>query len=140
MFKIKILSVGKTKEEWLESAIQEYEKRLSHCVQFEFLWAKDDKHLLNLAQKEPLSILLDPAGLQMTSETFSSYLSHQLEINRSRLAFIIGGPEGIPPALKYTRTLISLSRMTFTHQLVRLILVEQIYRAFEISKGSKYHK
>lgn len=140
MLQIRILSVGKTKEDWLEDAIGEYAKRLKASVTLDFIWAKNDEQLLQLAEKEPLLICLDAAGSLLTSEEFSTFLHKKLQQGGSRLAIVIGGAEGLPPKLKNHSNLISLSRMTFTHQIVRLVLVEQIYRAFEIAKGSKYHK
>lgn len=140
MLHIRILSVGKTKEDWLEEAISEYIKRLKSTVSLEFVWAKNDDQLLLLAEKEPLLICLDAAGTLQTSEEFSTMLHKKLQDGGSRLAMVIGGAEGLPKKLKAHSTLISLSRMTYTHQIVRLVLIEQIYRAFEIAKGSKYHK
>ncbi|MDR3623934.1 MAG: 23S rRNA (pseudouridine(1915)-N(3))-methyltransferase RlmH [Chlamydiales bacterium] len=140
MIKVKILSVGKTKERWLEEAIQEYCKRLKSSIAFEFVWAKDDNALLLLAEKEPLIIALDPNGTLYTSEDFSHFLFQKLELGGSRLSFVIGSSLGLPQAFKEKHTLISLSTLTFTHQLTRLVLIEQIYRATEIAKGSAYHK
>jgi 23S rRNA (pseudouridine1915-N3)-methyltransferase len=150
MFKIKILSVGKTKEAWLEQALNEYIKRLQPIAAFEFVWAKNDKQLLELVGKEGYFICLDANGMLMSSEKFSGYLIDRLEKNGSRLTLVIGGAEGLPAELKAGNgagagagagaELISLSPMTLTHQATRLILLEQIYRAFEIARGSKYHK
>lgn len=140
MQKIRFLSVGKTKEIWLEEALQEYLTRLKSTHLIEFIWAKNDAQLISLAEKEPYRICLDPAGKLFTSEEFSQFLKKNLEIGGSRLAFIIGGAEGLPPELKTSNPLLSLSPMTFTHQLSRLILLEQIYRAVEIEKGTAYHK
>lgn len=140
MLKLKIISVGKTKEEWLELALDEYLKRLKPNVTIEFVWAKNDEQLLTLVEKEPAYICLDASGSLMSSEEFSKYLHQKFEQGGSRLAMVIGGPEGLPPKLKQHANCISLSRMTLTHQMVRLILLEQIYRAFEIAKGTKYHK
>ncbi len=140
MLKLKVLSVGKTKEEWLDLAIKEYTKRLSPVVAVEFLYAKTDEQLLSLAEQEPVAICLDAAGQKMTSEAFASFAMHKFEEGGSRLSFIIGGPEGLPDRLKRERPLLSLSPLTMTHQIVRLVLIEQIYRAFEIRKGSPYHK
>jgi 23S rRNA (pseudouridine1915-N3)-methyltransferase len=139
MLKIKLFSVGKTKEQWLEDAIDEYLRRLKPTASIEFFWAKNDEQLLQLVEKEPLFICLDPNGKMMTSEQFSSFLISKLEEGGSRLSFVIGGPDGLPPILKKA-FLFSLSPLTLTHQLTRLILLEQIYRAFEIAKGSPYHK
>lgn len=139
MLHICILSVGKTKEAWLEDAIQEYVKRLKPLAAFEFIWAKNDDQLLSLAQKEPLLICLDPTGKLMDSLDFAHFVQKKFIEGNSRVAFVIGGAEGLPNQLR-KHPLLSLSPMTLTHQLTRLILIEQIYRAFEIGKGSKYHK
>lgn len=140
MLKLKILSVGKTKEKWLEEAIQEYLKRLKGTVSIEFLWAKDDQQLIEWTQKDLAVICLDPAGKLLASEQFSSFLQQQWEKGGSRLTMVIGGADGLPQVLKDSYSLISLSPLTFTHQLTRLVLIEQIYRALEIQKGSSYHK
>lgn len=140
MYKIKIIAIGKTKEVWLETALSEYYKRLKPSAEIEFILAKDDLHLLSLAEKESLVIALDAAGTLMTSEAFSAYLMAKLELGGTRLAFIIGGAEGLPQTMKEKYPLVSLSPLTFTHQIVRLVLVEQIYRALEIARNSPYHK
>jgi 23S rRNA (pseudouridine1915-N3)-methyltransferase len=140
MYKIRILTVGKSKEEWLKSGIEEYTKRLSKTVRFTWILAKDDVHLENLANQETGFVCLDPHGKIMDSNLFSTFLQEQLERGGTKLTFLIGGAEGIPEQLKRNNPLISLSRMTFTHQMTRLILLEQIYRGLEIAKGTEYHK
>jgi 23S rRNA (pseudouridine1915-N3)-methyltransferase len=140
MHKIKIASVGKNKETWLEEACAEYIKRLQGAALIECIWVKTDEQLIAQAEKDQALICLDPNGVKLDSEGFASLLMQQLEEGGSRLTLIIGGAEGLPPPLKKTAKLISLSPMTFTHQITRLILIEQIYRAFEIHKGSRYHK
>jgi 23S rRNA (pseudouridine1915-N3)-methyltransferase len=140
MIKIKILSIGKTKEKWLDEAFNEYVKRLKSFVQIECAWAKDNAQLMEWALKESSYLCLDPAGRLLTSEEFAQFLIQQWERGGSRLTFIIGGAEGLPPELKQTRQLLSLSPLTFTHQITRLVLIEQIYRTIEIQKGSQYHK
>jgi 23S rRNA (pseudouridine1915-N3)-methyltransferase len=140
MLKLKILSIGKTKENWLEAALAEYTKRLKPVMSIEWIWAKDNSHLIELAKKEALVICLDPLGSQLTSEQFADFLEHSWQKGGSRLTFIIGGAEGLPLELKKNFTLISLSSLTFTHQMTRIVLLEQMYRAFEIQKGSHYHK
>lgn len=140
MYRIKLLSVGKTKEEWLDAAIQEYVKRLQPIASFESVWAKNDTQLISLAEKEDAVICLDASGKMFDSESFSSFLMDELTKGGSRLTFVIGGAEGLPDEMKRRYPLISLSKMTFTHQMARLLLVEQTYRAFEIDKGSRYHK
>jgi 23S rRNA (pseudouridine1915-N3)-methyltransferase len=140
MLKLKILSVGKTKEKWLEEAFQEYKKRLQPYLQIEICWAKDSEQLSEWCEKEPRLIALDPQGMLQTSEEFSAYLYHQWEKFGARLAIVIGGAEGLPKEIKNSYPLISLSKLTFTHQLTRLVLIEQVYRAIEINRGSPYHK
>lgn len=139
MYKIKIITIGKTKEAWLDEALEEFYKRLKGQVHFEWAFAKDDSQLIDLCKKEPLTIPLDPLGKQLDSLDFSKFLLTKLEEQGTRLAFAIGGPEGLPQPLRQGEML-SFSKLTFTHQVVRLILVEQIYRALEIARGSPYHK
>lgn len=140
MLKLKIFSVGKTKEKWLEEAFKEYEKRLKPVMHIECGWAKDSQTLLEWAQKEPNVICLDPQGTLVSSEKFAEVLEQAWIKGGSRLTIIIGGAEGLPELLKKQFQLISFSPMTFTHQITRLILIEQLYRASEIQKGTQYHK
>lgn len=140
MLKLRIVSIGKTKEKWLDDAIGEYLKRLKPLLDIQFVWTKDNAELIGLVQKEKHLICLDPNGRLLDSKTFSTFLMQQFEQGGARLAIAIGGPDGLPKELKENFPLISFSPMTFTHQLTRLILMEQLYRAFEIAKGSKYHK
>ena len=140
MLKLKILSVGKTKEKWLDEAFDEYEKRLKPVMQIECHWAKDSQQLYEWAQKEQNVICLDPQGLLVSSEKFAKMLEQAWTKGGSRLAIIIGGAEGLPESLKKQFQLISFSPMTFTHQITRLILIEQLYRSTEIQKGTQYHK
>ncbi len=139
MIKISILSIGKTKEKWLEEACSEYVKRLSYQVQFTFLWAKNDLQLIDWAVKESQVLCLDPSGQLLTSEKLADKLELSWIEGGSKLTLVIGGPKGLPLALKKF-PLLSLSPLTFTHQIARLVLMEQIYRAVEIKKGTKYHK
>ena len=139
--RVRILSPGKTKESWLEEAIGIYTKRLRSTLELECVWVKDDAALLTQAGSVTGGcIALDPLGKSVTSEQFSELLFSELEAGGSRLSFIIGGAEGLPPELRAKAKLLSLSRMTFTHQMARLLLAEQVYRAVEIRKGSGYHK
>lgn len=140
MYHIKILSVGKTKETWLQSAIDEYLKRLKSTVKFEFQWVKDDEQLIFQAMKDKQLIILDPKGKMHTSETFSQMLIEELEEGGSHVTFVIGGADGVPQSLKSQGRLVSFSPLTFTHQITRLILIEQIYRSLEIARGSSYHR
>jgi 23S rRNA (pseudouridine1915-N3)-methyltransferase len=141
MIKIKILTIGKNKEAWLHDALAEYEKRLRPFCTFEWILAKNDVQLEEFSKKEGKFIALDPLGKSMTSEKFAEWLSKAAVDYNSRLPFVIGGPEGLSPSLKAQASFLwSLSPLTFTHQATRLILLEQIYRAYEINRGSAYHK
>lgn len=140
MYRLRLYSINKTKESWLEEAIAEYLKRLQNQLSIEFIWCKSDEQLVALATKETAVICLDAQGQLFDSVQFSSFLMKKFEDGGARLAMVIGGAEGLPLSLKNTYPCISLSRLTFTHQVARLILIEQIYRAFEIAKGSQYHK
>ena len=141
MYRIKIFSIGKTKEPWLNDAISEYEKRLKAIMPIEWIFAKNNDQLRLLLEKESHFIALVPSAKESTSEQFAEILYNLLERFGSRLHFVIGGAEGIPPDIEQKAfTTLSLSKLTFTHQIARLILVEQIYRATEIKKGSEYHK
>ncbi len=134
MHHIKILTIGKTKEAWLADALSEYEKRLIPHAKLTLELVRTDDALVQKATQESNLICLDPAGQSHTSESFAALIA-----THSRHTFVIGGADGLPPALR-TYPLLSLSPLTFTHQITRLILYEQIYRAFEINRGSSYHK
>jgi 23S rRNA (pseudouridine1915-N3)-methyltransferase len=141
MLKIKIITVGKTKEPWLQRATEEYLKRLQGSIAIEWVLCKSTDQLITSLDKESSWTCLDPRGPMLTSEEFSSFLFKTLEAEGSRLNIVIGGAEGLPQKIKtQARHLISFSKMTFTHQMTRLILLEQIYRAHEIKRGSGYHK
>jgi 23S rRNA (pseudouridine1915-N3)-methyltransferase len=141
MFKVKIITIGKTKETWLSEGILEYEKRLKPFMSLEWKIAKNDEGLLSFLDLEKRFIAFDLGGLPFSSSDFSTKLHQELEKGGSRLSFVIGGAEGLPPAIKKrAHKLWSLSPLTFTHQLARLILLEQLYRAVEIERGSAYHK
>jgi 23S rRNA (pseudouridine1915-N3)-methyltransferase len=139
--KIKILSVGKNKETWLSDALEEYVKRLRPVISIEFCLAKNDEQLMQWIEKEERGLIgLDPLGQPLTSENFSIFLNKRLEAEGGKLCFVIGGSDGLPQLFKEKVPLVSLSSLTFTHQMTRLILLEQIYRSFEITRNSKYHK
>ncbi len=137
MFKVKIIAQGRCKEPWLTAALAEYEKRLKGRLQIEWILAEEPEELTAFCQKESYLIALDIQGEALSSEAFS-----EKWIQRGiRSAFAIGGPEGLPKTvLKQAQWRWSLSPLTFTNQMVRIILVEQLYRAMEIAKGSPYHK
>lgn len=135
MLKIKIFSPGKTKDEWLSTALAEYEKRLSKDLSIEWIYGYQG------LEKEHSYLCLDPQGESFTSPAFSKFLYKKFEESGSRLTIVIGESEGIPEEIKEkANRLISFSPLTFTHQMTRLILLEQLYRAVQIEKGSAYHK
>jgi len=141
MYKIKIFSIGKTKEAWLREALGEYCRRLAPILSIDWVLSKDNESLIKHLEKEEAYITLEPTGKAYSSESFSSWLIDSLELYGSRINFVIGGAEGLTSKIsEKAKAKISLSKMTFTHQLTRLILLEQIYRGLEIQKGSRYHK
>src|ERR1041385_1076360 len=141
MIKIKILTMGKTKERWLKDALAEYTERMSRMASIEWILAKSTAQLSELLMKEPHFICLDPLGKAYSSEEFSTFLFAKLMEHGPRVTFAIGGPEGLSKDIvQRAAFLVSFSRLTFTHQLMRLLLLEQLYRAIEIEKGSAYHK
>lgn len=140
MIKIAIATVGKIKERWLEEGIDFFVKRLQPAIEIQFHLVKSGKLLIPIAEKADRALALDAAGREMDSEQFSKYLFQEVAAGGSRLTLFIGAAEGLPALLKSKLPLVSLSKMTFTHQTVRLLLLEQLYRAVEIAKGSPYIK
>lgn len=137
MFKVKIFTVGKTRETWLQEALAEYEKRLSSLAEVQWILAKNSRELTLRLEEESSWIALDMRGELLDSPA----LSRKLMKGSSRWNFAIGDADGFAPELLAQSTWKwSLSPLTFTHQMVRLLLLEQLYRAVEIDKGSSYHK
>ncbi|MCB1085056.1 MAG: 23S rRNA (pseudouridine(1915)-N(3))-methyltransferase RlmH [Chlamydiia bacterium] len=133
MLKVKVYTPGKLREAWLKEALSEYEKRLKGTVSIEWIFQ-------NIPPERPY-YCLDPQGKMLDSIEFSTFLHKAWEQAGSRLNIVIGGPEGLlPPVLGGAEEVISLSPLTFTHQMARLILIEQVYRAVQIQKGTPYHK
>ena len=158
--KIKIVTVGKLKEKYLKDGIAEYSKRLSRFANLEMIELADEKtpdrasdsenqkilelegtRILSKISDRDFVIVLAIEGKTLSSEEFSKQLE-QAPINGfSTLTFVIGGSLGLSPQVKKRANLsISFGRLTLPHQLMRLVLVEQIYRAFTIQQGSPYHK
>jgi 23S rRNA (pseudouridine1915-N3)-methyltransferase len=141
VYKLTILTVGKAKESWLQIGLEEYTMRLKGAIEIHWRLAKDEKTLSAWLHEETYFIALDPKGKLQDSEVFSSFLFREFEHRGCRLSLAIGGADGFSPEIKAKAShLISLSPLTFTHQLTRLILLEQLYRALEIRRGSPYHK
>ncbi len=153
---IKLLAIGKTDSTELQQLISMYEKRLGHYVNFNLELIPDLKKTKNLSeqkQKEKegelilkqlaptdVLVLLDESGKQFSSVEFSSYLQKKMNSGIKQLVFVIGGPYGFSDMIYKTASgKISLSKMTFSHQMVRLFVVEQVYRAFTILKNEPYH-
>ena len=157
--KIRIVAVGKLKEKYLREGVAEYEKRLAPFASVELLetreeymaenpseaqrqqtLAKEGERLLRLVPERSLLIVLDVKGKLLSSEALAKELASLALQGQSDLTFLIGGAFGLSPAGRECADLrISFSPMTFTHQMVRLLLYEQIYRAFKINRGEKYH-
>ena len=141
MLKLTIITIGKVKETWLQTALAEYTKRLKVAIEIHWKLAKDEKQFEEWLSIEPDYIALDPRGELCSSEALSRFLFQEWEKQGSRLTFAIGGHSGFNGQMRQkARKLLSLSSLTFTHQLTRLILLEQLYRALEIRRGSPYHK
>ncbi|WP_251554436.1 23S rRNA (pseudouridine(1915)-N(3))-methyltransferase RlmH [Neobacillus muris] len=157
---ISIITVGKLKEKYLKQGIEEYLKRLSAYAKVEVVEVADEKapeelselEMLQVKQKEGERILakisqdtyviaLAIQGKMPSSEELADTLDKLATYGKSKLAFVIGGSLGLSDeVVKRSNEQLSFSRMTFPHQLMRLILVEQIYRAFRINRGEPYHK
>jgi 23S rRNA (pseudouridine1915-N3)-methyltransferase len=141
MYKITIYLIGKTKEKWLIDAIEEYEKRLTNDIQLEYIIKKDLISLEKELEKIKFYICLDPNGDVLDSKSFSKKILTFLDENKLNISFVIGSDIGFTKKIiRNASYLLSLSKLTFTHQITRLILIEQLYRSIQISKSSKYHK
>ncbi|MFC6860960.1 23S rRNA (pseudouridine(1915)-N(3))-methyltransferase RlmH [Zunongwangia sp. SCSIO 43204] len=153
---IKLLCIGKTDSKELQKLIEVYLKRLQFYTKFEIdvipdlkkaknldenqQKSKEGELILNKVQTSDYLVLLDENGKQFSSEAFSEYLQKRMNSGLKQLIFVIGGPYGFSEAV-YQRAngKISLSKMTFSHQMVRLFVTEQIYRGFTILKNEPYH-
>jgi 23S rRNA (pseudouridine1915-N3)-methyltransferase len=147
---IKIICIGKIKEKFLREAILEYEKRIQKYVKIELIELPDfsiginkekegEAILKNIKEKEYV-ITLEIEGEQLTSLEFADKLE-KLQMQKGDVVFVIGGSDGLSPSVKKRSNYkLSFSNMTFPHQLFRVILLEQIYRAFKIRNHESYHK
>lgn len=158
--KIKIVTVGKLKEKYLKDGIAEYTKRISRFAKLEMIELTDEKtpdkaselenqkileteseRILSKVGERDFVVVLAIEGKTFSSEEFSKQLEQAYIKGYSTLTFIIGGSLGLAPVVKNRANLsVSFGRLTLPHQLMRLVLVEQIYRAFTIQQGSPYHK
>ncbi|UMB61544.1 23S rRNA (pseudouridine(1915)-N(3))-methyltransferase RlmH [Lutibacter sp. A80] len=154
--KIKLLAIGKTDDKNLQTLIETYQNRLKHYINFEIDIIPDLKKVKNLTETQQKNkegelilkkltatdtlILLDEKGKEFRSIEFSKFLQKKMNSGIKQLVLVIGGPYGFSEAVyKKSQGKISLSKMTFSHQMIRLFIVEQIYRAFTILKNEPYH-
>ncbi|WP_088072043.1 23S rRNA (pseudouridine(1915)-N(3))-methyltransferase RlmH [Gottfriedia luciferensis] len=157
---ISIISVGKLKEKYLKMGIDEYIKRLSSYAKMEIIEVPDEKAPENLSEADMLIvkekegerilskiaedsyvIALAIKGQEHTSESLAKKIDQLATYGNSKVAFVIGGSLGLSDAvMKRADDTLSFSKMTFPHQLMKLILVEQVYRAFRINRNEPYHK
>lgn len=158
--KLRIICVGKLKEKFYTDAVNEFKKRLSRFAELEIVELADEKapEKLSAAELEQIklaegrrilsrlgegetAIALDVAGSQLSSPELAQYVSGLMLEGKSRLAFIIGGSNGLSKeVLSRADFRLSFSKMTFSHQIFRVMLLEQLYRAFKILSGEPYHK
>lgn len=154
--KITLIAIGKTEDKYLIEGIDKYLNRLKHYINFNLVIIPDVKNTKNLTEAQQktkeaeliskqlnnsdIVVLLDEKGKKYSSVQFSQYLNKQMVGSVQNLVFIIGGPYGFDESIyKRANSSISLSDMTFSHQMVRLFFVEQLYRAFTILKNEPYH-
>tara|TARA_R110002020_G_scaffold91560_1_gene222176 strand:+ start:11699 stop:12172 length:474 start_codon:yes stop_codon:yes gene_type:complete len=154
--KIKLLTIGKTDSHHLEQFIKEYTIRLSHYISFDLEVVPDLKKVKNLSEElqkykegeqllkrinnSDVLILLDEKGKQYSSVDFATFLQKHMNSGIKQLVFAIGGPYGFSTEVRQRANgLIGLSKMTFSHQMVRLFVAEQLYRAFTILRNEPYH-
>jgi len=153
---IKLLCIGKTDQKELDALINEYQKRISFYVKFEMIYLQDIKNrkvlsieqqksqegvlLLKTFQEADFVVVLDEKGTEFSSVQFSDFLSKKMLSGLKNLVFVIGGPYGFSKDVYAgANQKISLSKMTFSHQMIRLIFVEQVYRGFSILGNEPYH-
>lgn len=154
--KVILLVAGKTNDAWAKTAIAEYEKRLKHYLPFQIEVMPDLKSTKNLTEDQvkakeaelilawnksgDVMVLLDENGEQYSSEGFAGFMQKKMNAGVRNLIFVVGGPYGFDaPVYAAVKEKISLSRMTFSHQMVRMFFVEQIYRAMTILNNEPYH-
>lgn len=154
--KIVLVVVGKTTQSYYQQAIDEYHKRINHYLSFELVVIPELKNTKSLTLEQQKQregdlilrqlshtdtvVLLDERGREFTSRGFAEYIDKKQHALSKRLVLVIGGPYGFGPEVyKAAHEQISLSRMTFSHQMIRMILVEQLYRAMSILNNEPYH-
>jgi 23S rRNA (pseudouridine1915-N3)-methyltransferase len=143
--KLRIAWIGKTKEPAIQSLTDEYLKRLSHYADAQGMTLKDESALLKLCGRKARRVrytlvLLDSRGKQLSSEEFAEFLGDHQDRNPLPLLFAVGPANGFTAEMRQeANLLLSLGKMTVAHELARVVLLEQLYRAFTILKGHPYH-
>ncbi|HEY4743208.1 MAG TPA: 23S rRNA (pseudouridine(1915)-N(3))-methyltransferase RlmH [Desulfuromonadaceae bacterium] len=150
--KLRVLWVGKSRDAWVKEALADYGGRIRRYCPLELIDVRDEKgaeaeeqrrrECERLERQIPPNatlVLLDERGEQMDSPALAAYIAKQRDSGAPELAFAIGGAYGFSEEFRRRGRLLALSRMTFTHQMVRVFLLEQIYRAFTIINGEPYH-
>lgn len=154
--KIILLTVGKTQTDYLRTAIDDYFTKINHYIPAELISvadikagkqmpveerkAKEGDAILSMLQPSDRIVLLDEKGKEFTSVEFASFIEKQATGGYKRLVFIVGGPYGFSQSVRdASHASVSLSRMTFSHEMVRLFFAEQLYRAMTILRGEPYH-
>jgi 23S rRNA (pseudouridine1915-N3)-methyltransferase len=138
--KVKVLFSGKTTDPWIRQGIDVYVDRLRHYVPFELVELRDETQILKSLRSTDHLVLLDERGTFFSSVDWARNLEQKAAHLPKDLVFAIGGPYGFPQdVLARADERLSLSPMTFSHQLVRVVFLEQLYRAFTIIRGEHYH-
>lgn len=153
--KITLLQIDKTDQAFVEEGIKEFSKRVGRYNPFEIVTIsinktirnktipeqklEEEKQILAQLEKHDAVYLLDENGKEYSSVEFSKQIQSILNSGKKSLCFVIGGPYGFTDTLRKKHPLISFSRFTFSHQMIRVLFCEQLYRAFSIIKGEKYH-
>lgn len=154
--RVKLIAIGKTDNKNLVTLIETYQKRLRRYISFSFEIISDIKNAKNLNEKEQKEkegelilkklhptdtlVLLDEKGTEFTSVAFAKYLQKKMNMATKQLVLVIGGPYGFSEQIyAMAKEKIAFSKMTFSHQMIRLFVVEQIYRGFTILKNEPYH-
>ena len=138
--KVKVLFTGKTTDPWIRQGVEVYAGRIRHYVPFELIELRDDSQILKSVRNSDHLVLLDEHGETFSSLDWARNLEQKIAHLPKDMVFVIGGPYGFSPDV-YSRAdeKLSLSRLTFSHQMIRLIFAEQLYRACTIIRGEPYH-
>lgn len=154
--KLVLLVTGKTDEKWLREGVEEYSRRIARYIRFEIVTLPDVKNpgnrqqemvkekegerILSFLGSDDMVVLLDERGKAYSTLEMAGFLRESMQTSRKRIVFLVGGPWGFSEAVKKRADhIMSLSRLTFSHQMVRLLFTEQLYRALSVIAGGPYH-